>query len=185
MGKKEPNGEELSTTRTDPREVETTDKVVWCALQDGSFEAFDLASKTSIYHHKSSFTSGALSAIAYSEDDSLLATGSTSGLIEVYDIRALGSPVVSFKRNAASIEDMTFINCGQGGASLAIVTEDGLPFIAGVDADGLEVVAELVGGDCDGLRAIHAGGPESGDIWTAGDDGIVRKYQVATDVSVE
>jgi proteasomal ATPase-associated factor 1 len=180
VGRVQPDGEELSFARgaeKDPREVETADKVVWCALHDGSMEAFDLASKKSIHHQKSSLANGSLSAITFCEENSLLATGSSTGAVRVYDVRALRSPVCSFKRNGATIEDLAFMNYGDEHAGLAIATEDGLPFIASVKSDGLEVVAELIGGDCDGLRSVRASGSDH-DVWTAGDDGIVRKYSL-------
>jgi proteasomal ATPase-associated factor 1 len=64
----------------------------------------------------------------------------------------------------------------EGRVGLIVTTEDGLPFIANVLPDGQSVQAELVGGDCDGVRAVRVSG--EGVIWTAADDGIVRKYQM-------
>jgi len=66
-----------------------------------------------------------------------------------------------------------------------VVTDDGLPFVArirridakegsGSSAD-VEVEAELIGGDCDAVRVVRT--REDGEIWTAGDDGVVRVYR--------
>ncbi|KAH8110137.1 WD40 repeat-like protein [Phellopilus nigrolimitatus] len=172
-------------TEPDSREVETTDKLVFLALQDGNFECVDLGSKTSVYHTISSPTyqkHGALTAIAYSPRASLLATGSTSGVISIYDTRSLSSTLCTFQRNTSSIEGLAFVTGspnsedGDGAeAGLAIATSDGLPFIAGVRPNGPEVSAELAGGgDCEAVRAVQV--DERGGVWIAGDDGVVRMY---------
>ncbi len=179
---------DLSTT--DPREVDTSDKVVFCALQDGSFELFDLRTKRAQHRSKigPSGARSALQAIAYSPDSNLLATGSASGLVSIYDTRSLGEePVVAFRRNEAPVEDLEFVNVANapfslGGSSaadvadvgLAIATEDGLPYVAEVRPSGPRVRAELVGTDCDAARFVRAVGNE---VWSAADDGVVRRYR--------
>jgi len=59
---------------------------------------------------------------------------------------------------------------------IAVAAEDGLPFVAGVVPEGPEVLAELVGVDCDAVRCLKVRGEGGKDIWTAGDDGVVRRY---------
>ena len=158
----------------DSREVETSGKVFFAALQDGNFECFDLNSKTPIYHSSSSpayETNGPLTAISLSSDNLLLATGSAKGLTTIYDTRNLQVPFCSFQRNNASIEDLTFVSP----ESVAIVTEDGLPFVARVRPSHAEVLAELAAGtDCEAVRVAHA--DSNGGIWIGGDDGVVRMY---------
>ncbi|KAJ6500847.1 WD40-repeat-containing domain protein [Mycena sanguinolenta] len=153
----------------DPREVETEGKLLFCALQNKSFEAFDLGARSAIYQS----TPGAspLTAISYAPHRSLLATGSSKGLIEVFDTRALGTPLTSFTRGEAGVADLSF---GEDGQTLLVSTEDGLPFVARVSAtEPARVEAELVGTDCDPVRRIRVAGR---DVWTAADDGIVRRY---------
>ena len=173
----------------DPREVETADKIAFCALQDGSFELFDLRSKGATYRSPAgpSGARSALQAIVYSPETNLLATGSASGLVSLHDTRTLEQgPVVSFRRNEAPIEDLAFVkladapfslaqseSAGASEVGLAIATEDGLPYVAEVRPSGPTVRAELVGTDCDAVRLVHAVGR---DIWTAADDGVVRRY---------
>ncbi len=178
-----------SDASADPREVETSDKVVFCGLQDGSFELFDLRTKRATFRSATG-TTGAQLAIAYSPDDNLVATGSASGLISVHDTRNLGNgPVVSFRRNTSPVEDIAFTNLIDApfslgspmtnehpstmDVSLAIATEDGLPYVAEVLASCPRVRAELVGTDCDAVRFMRAVGRS---LWTASDDGVVRRY---------
>ncbi|KAI0741940.1 WD40 repeat-like protein [Daedaleopsis nitida] len=181
-----------SDTHADPREVETADKVVFCALQDGSFELFDLRTKHAEFRSLVSPAGArsALQAVAYSSGDNLVGTGSAAGLTTLYDTRTLGSdPIVTFRRNTAPIEDLKFIDLSAapfslgashsassprpGDVGLAIATEDGLPYVAEVRPSGPRLRAELVGTDCDGVRHVRVVG---GHIWTASDDGVVRRY---------
>lgn len=172
-----PDGESSGApVSVDPREVDTADKIVFCGLSDGSFEAFDLNTKLSVFRSATESNSSALHSIAYSAEHNLLTTGSAKGLIRVYDTHSLSHPLVSFARNSASIEDIAFTSL-DGGAEvgLAIATEDGLPYTAHVRPEGPSVRSELTGSDCDPIRCIRVRSA-TGEIWTAGDDGIVRKY---------
>ncbi|KAF9652621.1 WD40 repeat-like protein [Thelephora ganbajun] len=173
-----PDGEDHPTvspsqasTFIDPREVETTGKVVFAALQNGSFEVFDLGTKNSV--HKYEVGKRVLNAISYSAVHDLLVTGSTDGVVTVFDTRHLSTPLTSFARNRASIEDLG-IRGHTTDAEVVVGTEDGLPYVAGVRPDGPQVHTELIGPDCDAVRMVRV--TENGAIWTAGDDGTVRKY---------
>jgi len=179
-----PEGDEVHTPLAlDQKEVDTSQKLVFCALADGTFEAIDLGSKISVYH--SSTPGSALNAITYSASHSLLATGSRDGNISVYDTRQLPSsssstakgPLFSFCRNNAAIEDLIFANTDSSSydpaVSLITATFDGLPFCATISPEGPSVVEEYVGHDCDPVRVVRCAG---GSVWTAGDDGAVRKY---------
>lgn len=163
----------------DPLEVETADKVVFAALANGTFQAFDLGTKLSVFHSQVAGSGAALSSIAYSPAHNLVATGSGVGVVNVYDTRSLGSPLVTFQRNGASIEDLSFIPLSQSSGNtevgLAIVAEDGLPYVANVRPEGPSVLAELIGTDCDPVRSVRVGSG-LGTVWTGGDDGVVRRY---------
>lgn len=178
FGQPHPDGEDHSTGSIsqasafiDPREVETTGKVVFAALQNGFFEVFDLGTKNPV--HKYEVGKRALNAISYSAVHDLLVTGSTHGVVTVFDTRQLSTPLTSFARNRASIEDLG-IRGYTTEAEVVVVAEDGLPYVAGVRPDGPQVRAELIGSDCDAVKMVRV--TENGAVWTAGDDGIVRKY---------
>jgi proteasomal ATPase-associated factor 1 len=161
-------------TSLDSREVDTMDKVVFCALHNGSFEGFDLGSKSSFFHSGPVSTSKSpLESLAYSSTDHILAAGSRTGVITIFDTRQLTGPLFSFQRNSASVEDLVFISAVHGEVRLAIASADGLPCIASIRPEGPQVVEELVGYNCDPVRNIKVAG---GSIWTAGDDGAIRKY---------
>ena len=161
-----------AATARDDREVDTADKLVFCALQDGSYEVFDLGSKLSVFQSTPPPSgAGSLNAITYLPSRNLLATGSSKGIITVYSTLSLSSPLTSFTRNGTSIESLAFIRAGTG---LAVATDDGLPFIAGIGSDKPTTQAELIGGDCEGVRVVRS---KEGEVWTAGDDGVVRVYQ--------
>ncbi|KAJ7142104.1 WD40-repeat-containing domain protein [Mycena crocata] len=155
-----------SPSAPDPREVDTGDKLLFCALQNKTFEAFDLGTRAPVY--TSSPGAAPLTSIAYVPEHSLLATGSAAGVVEVFDTRALGVPVASFTRGEAGVADLRFAGDGK---TLVVSTDDGLPFVARI-ADP-QVEAELVGADCDPVRSIRVVGRE---LWSAADDGIVRRY---------
>ncbi|KAH9935945.1 WD40 repeat-like protein [Epithele typhae] len=171
----------------DGREVETNDKVVFCALQDGSFELFDLRTKRAEFRSPPGAAGlrSALQSIAYGPEDHLLVTGSASGFVSVHDTRTLGEgPITTFRRNSAPIEDINFASLSETsfslgapsftGVGVAVATEDGLPYVADVRPNGPLVRAELVGTDCDQVRFVRVIG---GDVWTAADDGVVRRYE--------
>ncbi|KAF9555201.1 WD40 repeat-like protein [Agrocybe pediades] len=176
-----PDGEEsIPPPATDSREIpETGNKVVFCGLQSGKFEMLDLGFKKSVYTSAAGST-GALNTIAYSQPMNLLATGSSKGLVTVYDTRFLDTPLTSFKRLDTSIEGLAFIRRAgdqESVVELAVATSDGLPYIASVVPEGPMVDAELVGVDCDPVRNVTVR-EENGrfDVWSASDDGIVRRY---------
>lgn len=159
----------------DPREVETSDKLVFCGLASGSLEVFDLSTKLAVHRSSPSMGGGQLYSVAYNPVHNLVATGSGRGIVTVFDTRSMAAPLVSFSRNSASIEDIAFITSPGGDIGLAVATEDGVPYVANVRPEGPSVRAELIGTDCDAVRCIRAG-PEEGVVWSAGDDGVVRRH---------
>ncbi|KLO13392.1 WD40 repeat-like protein [Schizopora paradoxa] len=169
------SGDNQSSPFFDQREVDTGDKLLFCALQDGTFEVFDLGTKAAVFHsEKGENESGALTSISYSSSHNLLSTGSIRGIVSVYDTRRLATPLATFSRNGSSIEDLAFVSADSPTVGIAIASEDGLPYTAGLAADGPRVDAELIGADCEAVRVIRV--DPTGGIWTAGDDGLVRAY---------
>ncbi|KDR78044.1 hypothetical protein GALMADRAFT_245020 [Galerina marginata CBS 339.88] len=175
-----PDGEEAIPPKSQDERVitETNTKVVFCGLESGSFELFDLGFRKSVYRSPSLQSPSSLTSIAYSQPNNLLATGSARGLITVYDTRSLGTPLTSFKRLETSVEDLAFLQ-KDGEVGLAIATSDGLPYIASVVPEGPSVTAELLGVDCDPVRnvKVRVEGNRT-EVWCASDDGIVRRYML-------
>lgn len=175
-------------TAADEREVpEVQSSILFAGLRDGSFEAFDLASKKPFFHSKAPAQSQQLTSIAYSHQATLLATGSNTGLITIYDVRSsLDTPLASFVRQeGGEVLDLSPFTRTAGGDStsleLAVATSDGLPYVAKIGPDGSIEADELAGVDCDPVRQVRVrplnGGVGAGrEIWTASDDGVVRQY---------
>ncbi|KAF8587734.1 WD40 repeat-like protein [Ramaria rubella] len=158
----------------DSRETDTVDKVVFCALQNGGFEAFDLGSKSSFFHSEpTSISRSALESLAYSSADHVLATGSRAGVVTIYDTRQLATSLFSFQRNSASIEDIVLVPASNNEVHFAVASADGLPYVASIRPEGPQVIEELVGYNCDAVRGIKTTG---GNLWTVGDDGLIRRY---------
>ncbi|KAJ3932319.1 MAG: WD40-repeat-containing domain protein [Lentinula lateritia] len=166
---------------------------LYAALHDGSFEVFALDGSQKprkLVHQFRSEKSihGALNAIAVSipigeEREKFIAVGSANGVISIYNASSYAS--VHFRRNDASIEDLDFVRLPQSTLGLVITTGDGLPWIASLDelpitgsVDAkVSVYAELVGGDVDAVRHVSVHTVSSTvEVWTASDDGIVRRY---------
>ena len=171
--------------------------------------AFSFSSKQSgqLAGGSSSANSAAIDSIAFAPGSGMLAAGARSGILRWWDLRSCGGgegpPLCELKRNGAGIESLAWIPAewttssilqsaatpeqepvvlAQGLPHLAIGTEDGLPWRAGLSMDAKAVVVEeYVGYECgDGVRSIRwCAGGEDGlgrGVWCAGDDGLVRFY---------
>jgi proteasomal ATPase-associated factor 1 len=190
-----PSSEPLETDSNESNlanEVGTSAKLAFLALQSGAVEGLDITSESStpLFHHNPG--SGPLVAVAYDAGSHLLATGSTSGIVTLYDIRSirpssLGSnpnPVslCAFQRNTAAIVGLGFLSSTESQNSsstldpkLAVATSDGLPYIANIRPDGPGVASELVaGGDCEPNRVFAV--DSTGNVWIGGEEGVVRVY---------
>jgi proteasomal ATPase-associated factor 1 len=156
-----PGGEEFvphTKAPKDEREVpefEMQSKLVFCGLQNGTFELFDLRDKASVYCYPApSASAGSLTSININAHN-FLTTGSSKGIFSVYDMHVLwteaGVPVTTFKRNEAVIEDPDFVMRGTSRAAevgLGIATVDGLPYIVDIVPEEPAVSMELVDEEC-------------------------------------
>ncbi|KIY73215.1 WD40 repeat-like protein [Cylindrobasidium torrendii FP15055 ss-10] len=103
----------------------------------------------------------------------LLATGSAKGVVRIFDVRAPGTPLHEWRRGwgtTVSVDSLCFLNASK----LVVCTSDGMPYVASLKDGGIKVDAEIVGPDC--YPARHARLSSGGALWTAADDGIVRRY---------
>jgi proteasomal ATPase-associated factor 1 len=165
-------------------EAGTKETLAICALNDGSFEVFGVSAGSSVF--RSPTRGSALTSIAYSEKDNMVATGSSKGIIGIWDTRSLNEPVVEFTRGTSTIEGLTIVDVSAAGGThtgVVVTTTDALPFVASVRPEGPQVAAELIGSDCDRVGHIRVqgsgawgGGAGTLRVWTAADDGIVRCY---------
>ncbi|KAL6307327.1 WD40-repeat-containing domain protein [Sparassis latifolia] len=112
VGARQGEGDGEGDADVDPREVETSDKLAFLALADGSFEAHDLRTKRPILRVPSTapLPACALQAIAYDAPRAALATGDAHGVVRIYDVRAGDArPLAAVQRNTAGIEDLAWL----------------------------------------------------------------------------
>ncbi|PFH45833.1 hypothetical protein AMATHDRAFT_71058 [Amanita thiersii Skay4041] len=174
-----------STTEAPLTAKDDKPHLTFCGLQNGTFEVFDTRSPlTTIYRStaRKTHTSG-LTAITYGRHLHQLVTGSATGIVTVYDLRALDKPLACFRRHAfsptttssggAGIESLEFLSdefvleveiqpSGEAidkppVSRVVVGPADGLPYVANVDArgeTGVVVDEELAGVDCDPVRVV-------------------------------
>jgi proteasomal ATPase-associated factor 1 len=200
-----PNGEprDVASGPTSAADDNSPGNVIYAALNDGSFNVFDLRARNVIYTSPKSIapdsSRSGLSAIAYDARSHILATGSQKGIITLFDARFLPasstssgpssslSPAIllSFQRSNASIDDLLFVpptaySAIETHPHLLVAPADGFPFRASVHPNGPRVVEEYVGFADEGVRVARMtqrdGNNVLGDVWCVGDDGIVRRY---------
>lgn len=186
------NAETVANTESTNPGASLEGHVLYAALQNGTFNVFDTRASRLVYASPLSRRAPALQSIASDSSSRLLATGNTTGIVAIYDIRQLPSqsssplsPLCSFKRSDSSIDDLLFTNSSQT-TSLLVATGDGFPFRVSVSSGGRspQVVEEYAAHGDEGVRAIRTrlrhviddDRQSPLDIWTAGDDGLARRY---------
>ena len=104
--------------KTDAREVGTMGKVVVGVTEAGSILGWDVGSRTSVFHVR---TSSPLNAVAMNTTNGIF-TGSHDGILSYYDARKMNSPISQVQRNDApiwSIEaDNNLLLVGSGDGSM-------------------------------------------------------------------
>ncbi|CAG8626923.1 5251_t:CDS:10 [Funneliformis caledonium] len=190
--------ERRSDIELDSREVATNDKLVICALEDGSISGIDLRSKEEAFTEKS-YRSIPLYSCTYSSKHNFFAVGSAEGVIEVFDIRNIkylfiltatmshltiynvtyessivSNNLFSIQRNDSAILDLVSI---EETGDLLVGQGDGSAFqIQTVVASNISQASqEFIGFDMDpiySIRVINNGR----FIYAAGRDGCLRKF---------
>lgn len=166
--------------------------IVHAALQNGTFNVFDTRTENLVYASPPERRSPALLSIASDASTNTLVTGSATGVVEVYDTRQLSSTqqapsnsLYSFKRSDASIDDLLFTPSASSlSPSLLVATGDGFPYRLTVPLGGEkpQVVEEYAAHADEGVRSIRTSSKSSAtadsnvNVWTAGDDGLARRY---------
>ncbi|KAI8969149.1 WD40-repeat-containing domain protein [Mycotypha africana] len=139
----------------DPLEVETADKFVLVALEDGSAHCIHLGTKQelSASHPKNKTP---LTAIAYDSISNMVATGNKDGIVEVFEsLNSLDKPVLQWKRKAFAITSLAFKK-NDDNIVLCVSSADGSMYqtgpINGSSNDDVYVRAEFSGSE---LETIH------------------------------
>ena len=129
---------------------------------------------------------GALAVHGTSHTSCLIAIGSVKGIVSIYRYaHASHNPAAeanraqllrSFKRNTAEITSIAFSKVDADSVALLVSTSDGLPFSAQINLNdtSVSVTSEFGGYDLDACNSIVSNGQ---DIFSAGKDGHIRRYQ--------
>jgi proteasomal ATPase-associated factor 1 len=171
---------------------DTQDKIVFAALSNGHFAVYDLASKSPIFGsipHLPAETLGLPttakggSIYAIAQSGTLLATGSSKGIIVIRDTKTLsangGETLAVFRRTEGSINDLAFVSSKNHGLpDLVIATASGLACRVGFEErqGGLKVhvVEEYAGWEPVPIETVVVG--QDGGVWFAGGEGGIKRY---------
>ncbi|CAO3672338.1 unnamed protein product [Umbelopsis ramanniana] len=104
----------------DPREVSTRNNIVLAALSGGFLQAFDLGTKKEIFRTQP--FDGEAICCAYHPERGIIATGSSKGIIEIYDIKDMKAPVVRCQRDENGIQQLGFKLNDNGELTLCVAT---------------------------------------------------------------
>ncbi|KAK3811991.1 MAG: WD40-repeat-containing domain protein [Benniella sp.] len=148
----------------DAREVGTEGKLTIAAAEDGMSYGFDVRASEEVFRMRSC-NKASVRACTFSSQLSLIATGTSEGVVETFDIRKVDQVVSRFQRSSAGISSLGF-NIPKDSVSqephLIIGCDDsGLYEAKSIRDTTAEIVREYVGFDLDGpahARAV-AGGP--------------------------
>ena len=178
-----------NTISTDPGASSEEGHVICAALQNGSFNVFDTRTSTLVYASPLARRAHPLLSIAHDSSSQLLAMGTTTGVVEIYDTCQLplsspssssspSNPLCSFKCSDSSIDDLLFTDSSRAPPSLLVATGDGFPFHVSISelSDGPRVVEEYAAHADEGVRVIRTRHRQDivndhqseFDIWTAG-----------------
>ncbi|KAI9469768.1 MAG: WD40-repeat-containing domain protein [Benjaminiella poitrasii] len=108
----------------DPMEVDTGDKLVLAALEDGSVHGIHLGTKKELF--ATSTSSSPLTAITYEPETETIFTGNKDGLVEVYSLeKKLDEPLLQWKRNGYAITSLVIMLNKSGQKIICVSSADG------------------------------------------------------------
>ncbi|KAG0367931.1 Proteasomal ATPase-associated factor 1 [Mortierella sp. AD032] len=156
-----------SNAALDPREFGTEGKLVIAASEGGVLYGLDVRASEEAFQRKS-YNKAPVRSCAYSAQHSLVASGTSEGVVELFDIRKTDQVLNRFQRGTAGISSIVF-----SGSSSSSSGQNGPGLIIGCDDSGvyetkpvqgettIEILREYVGYDLDGpARArVVGGGP--------------------------
>ncbi|KAI8594868.1 WD40-repeat-containing domain protein [Dissophora ornata] len=161
----------------DTREVGTEGKLVIAASENGSLYGLDVRASEEAFQRRS-YNRSPLRACAFSARSSLIATGTTEGVVEIFDIRKTDQVLNRFQRGSAGISSLVFsagIDAAEQGPHLIVGGDDsGLYETKSVKGPTIELEREYVGYDLDGpaQARLVAGGP--GLVAISKEGGLLR-----------
>ncbi|KAF9991876.1 hypothetical protein BGZ79_003876, partial [Entomortierella chlamydospora] len=119
----------------DSREVGTEEKLVIAASESGVLYGLDVRAAAEAFRRKS-YNTAPLRACAFSAHDSLVATGTSEGVVELFDIRKSDQVLTRFQRGSAGISSLLF-------SPSRDTSDQGPHLIVGCDDSGLYEVKDI------------------------------------------
>ncbi|KAI9285592.1 WD40-repeat-containing domain protein [Umbelopsis sp. AD052] len=174
---------EDSDLNTDPREVSTKNNLVLAALSDGFLQAFDLGTKKEVFRTKP--FNGEATCCAYHPERGVIATGSSKGIIEIYNIKDMKTPIVRCQRDENGIQQLGFKLNDNGELTLCVATADGSLFETSpletiMNSSKASIEVEYTGYDVDpiyNMRITSKGVAGLRGVVCAGRDGFIRRFE--------
>ncbi|KAG0300857.1 Proteasomal ATPase-associated factor 1 [Linnemannia gamsii] len=166
-----------STRALDPKEVGTEGKLVIAASEGGTLYGLDVRASEEAFQRKS-YNKAPLRACAYSAQHSLVVSGTSEGVVEIFDIRK-----TEFQRGTAGISSIVFsspssssLTSGQNGPGLIIGCDDsGLYETQGIQGEAMvQVLREYVGYDLDGPTRARVVGRGPALVAISKEGGLLR-----------
>ncbi|CEP17390.1 hypothetical protein [Parasitella parasitica] len=151
--------EPAEKTTLDPMEVDTEDKLIIVALDDGSIRGLHLGTKKEIFATPISDTP--LTSVAYEPETETIFAGCKNGLVQVFSLeKGLNQPQLNWKRNGYGISSLVVKTNENGDKVLCVSSEDGSiyqtrPLTAFLTSSGSAAVeAELSGNELETVYDI-------------------------------
>ncbi|KAG0052943.1 Proteasomal ATPase-associated factor 1 [Gryganskiella cystojenkinii] len=161
----------------DSREVGTESKLVLAASENGTLYGLDLRASEEAFQRRS-YNKAPIRSCVYSAQHSLVATGTSEGVVELFDIRKGNQILSRHQRGTAGISSLIFTDAkdapGEGPRLIVGCDDSGLYETKFAGDSSVQIRREYVGYDLDGPchARLVAGGPALSAA--AKDGGLLR-----------
>ncbi|KAF9099477.1 Proteasomal ATPase-associated factor 1 [Mortierella sp. AD031] len=166
-----------SSLALDPKEVGTEGKLVVAAYESGTLYGLDVRASKEAFQRKS-YNKAPLRACAYSAQHSLVVSGTSEGVVEIFDIRKTDQVLNRFQRGTAGISSIVLSSAssGQNGPGLIIGCDDsGVYETQGIQGESIvQVQREYVGFDLDGPARARLVGRGPALVAVSKEGGLLR-----------
>ncbi|KAF7730427.1 hypothetical protein EC973_002234 [Apophysomyces ossiformis] len=172
----------LEPAQLDEREVETGNKLILAALEDGTLRGIHLGTKEELFSVSPS--EGPLTALAYNDDAEIVVTGDSKGVVTVYKCSDMSVPSLQWRRNEYGVcQLLTKLN-ENGELVVCVANADGsiyqtCPIIPSIAAGMVNLDVEYTGNELEkiyGMKPSGTQGMEFKKLVCAARDGKIRIY---------
>ncbi|KAF9564994.1 hypothetical protein EC968_004293 [Mortierella alpina] len=164
-------------TPASPMDVGTEGKVVIAASENGTLYGLDVRASEEAFQRKS-YHGAPLRACAYSAQHSIVASGTSDGVVEIFDIRKTDGVLNRFQRGTAGISSLAFTEPYEApghGPQLVVGCDDsGLYETKSLREETIQVQREYVGYDLDGPCHARPIGGGRGLVAISKEGGMLR-----------